>query len=860
MEVLATQAPVRVAVTTAQAVLVVAPGLGIVLALFVQPAQVVGAGILVAVAPGGLEVLQSLVVVGFLLEQQLGQLQVGRAVAALGGQLQVVARQRPVLGAAAALAVAVAQIAGGQRRAGVTGALEIGEGAGMVLVGMVQQAAEVVEGISVAQIHGAQQQRPGLLVVLRLEGGQAAAVCIQGQPEIAGAALQAGLLHLAEAELGVAVDDLQGALGGQRLAAAVFLQAPGQVVVEHQCALLALHEAAFGGCLVEWFAQPLAVAVEDAPAAFQTGAEILVIETFQALEARLRAPAGLRAAAIQAPALALLDPAVVAAVRAPAAELQFDSGIGAGQQPALLLMAIEAVQAVVAHLPGLQVVQVVERLVLAGQQRLALIVESTPAPLLAVAATNQIDLTAIQVEAPQVVGADCAEVVETGGEQVLRTLRRSGGVVALVRLDLLVLRGQQPVALRIDRPPQLALLHAPAAAAVVQRLARSELARHRQPALQVDQAELAALGDQRVLTGEVVGFLELAGDHFAALAVDIAEAPVQLHAGALTALVEFVEGLVAGLDQCLAIRRAQAVQPVLAEDLWRIFILHRQHRAERFPAVIVGSLVEQSTEAAGPGRIDAGAVVQQQRIVVVDGLADAGVAVRDLLQQGVGLGAAVVVAHVEQVPGVQVEPGVAGTAVEQLEDPVARRAEGLDIVQQAAGMALDEGIEGAQRLDAGGCLGVQAFFAMRVVVAVVPDAAALGEQRVQHQGQLVAPLHQRQAVILAAADFGLVVQVQAMGHGALPCETTEARSLAGKPLCGCALGQRLSMARMLARASLPRAVLTSTGVSSWPSQTRSSCGSSSRKRLGEQSMISPYCLRLAAKVSARLRLARVMPT
>ena len=52
--------------------LVVAPGLGIVLALFVQPAQVVGAGILVAVAPGGLEVLQSLVVVGFLLEQQLG--------------------------------------------------------------------------------------------------------------------------------------------------------------------------------------------------------------------------------------------------------------------------------------------------------------------------------------------------------------------------------------------------------------------------------------------------------------------------------------------------------------------------------------------------------------------------------------------------------------------------------------------------------------------------------------------------------------------------------------------------------------------------------------------------------------------
>ena len=72
MEVLATQAPVRVAVATAQAVLVVASGLGIVLALFVQPAQVVGAGILVAAAPGGLEVLQGQVVVRFLLEQQLG--------------------------------------------------------------------------------------------------------------------------------------------------------------------------------------------------------------------------------------------------------------------------------------------------------------------------------------------------------------------------------------------------------------------------------------------------------------------------------------------------------------------------------------------------------------------------------------------------------------------------------------------------------------------------------------------------------------------------------------------------------------------------------------------------------------------
>ena len=62
----------------------------------------------------------------------------------------------------------------------------------------------------------------------------------------------------------------------------------------------------------------------------------------------------------------------------------------------------------------------------------------------------------------------------------------------------------------------------------------SELAAHRQPALQVDQAELAAPGDQRVLTSEVVGF-ELAGMITAALAVDIAEAPIQLHAGALTA-------------------------------------------------------------------------------------------------------------------------------------------------------------------------------------------------------------------------------------------------------------------------------------------------------------------------------------
>src|SRR5690606_21608739 len=71
---------------------------------------------------------------------------------------------------------------------------------------------------------------------------------------------------------------------------------------------------------------------------------------------------------------------------------------------------------------------------------------------------------------------------------------------------------------------------------------------------------------------------------------------------------------------------------------------------------------------------------------------------------------------------------------------------------------------------------------------------------------------------------------------------------------------RFSMARMLASASLPRAALISCGASSWPSQTRSSLGSSSRKRLGRQSMISPYCLRLAAKVMVRLRLARVMPT
>ena len=54
-----------------------------------------------------------------------------------------------------------------------------GEGAGMVLVGIVQQAAEVVERITVAQLHGLQQQRPGLLIVLRLKGGQAATVCVQ---------------------------------------------------------------------------------------------------------------------------------------------------------------------------------------------------------------------------------------------------------------------------------------------------------------------------------------------------------------------------------------------------------------------------------------------------------------------------------------------------------------------------------------------------------------------------------------------------------------------------------------------------------------------------------------------------------
>src|SRR5690606_27087969 len=69
-----------------------------------------------------------------------------------------------------------------------------------------------------------------------------------------------------------------------------------------------------------------------------------------------------------------------------------------------------------------------------------------------------------------------------------------------------------------------------------------------------------------------------------------------------------------------------------------------------------------------------------------------------------------------------------------------------------------------------------------------------------------------------------------------------------------------SIARMFASASLPRAAFTSTGASSSPSQSRSAAGNSSRKRLGEQSMTSPYCLRLAAKVSARLRLARVMPT
>ena len=37
---------------------------------------------------------------------------------------------------------------------------------------------------------------------------------------------------------------------------------------------------------------------------------------------------------------------------------------------------------------------------------------------------------------------------------------------------------------------------------------------------------------------------------------------------------------------------------------------------------------------------------------------------------------------------------MSGAAVEQLEDSLAGVAEGLDIVQQAAGVALDEGIEG----------------------------------------------------------------------------------------------------------------------------------------------------------------------
>ena len=229
---------------------------------------------------------------------------------------------------------------------------------------------------------------------------------------------------------------------------------------------------------------------------------------------------------------------------------------------------------------------------------------------------------------------------------------------------------------------------------MIQWLAGFELAGHGQPPLQVDQAELAALGDQRVAAGEVEGVLELAGDHLVAPAVDIAETPVQMYAGPVAEPVEVEEGLIAGLDQHPAVCRTQAVKLVLAEDLWRIFILHRQHRAERFPAVVVAAVVEQCPETGGPGRIDGGTVVQQQRIVVVDGLADAGVVARDLLQQGVGLGAAVVVAHVEQVPGVQVEPGMSGAAVEQLEDSLAGVAEGLDIVQQAAGVALDEGIEG----------------------------------------------------------------------------------------------------------------------------------------------------------------------
>src|SRR5690606_29209042 len=141
-------------------------------------------------------------------------------------------------------------------------------------------------------------------------------------------------------------------------------------------------------------------------------------------------------------------------------------------------------------------------------------------------------------------------------------------------------------------------------------------------------------------------------------------------------------------------------------------------------------------------------------------------------------------------------------------------AERFDIIEQAVGMSFDEIEKAAECVDTATGLGVQPFLAALMVVAIGANEGRGAEQRLQQQGQFIAPLHQEQAVIVAAADLGFVVQVHAMGHGALPCDTAKARSLAGAPPRGCALCQRLSMARMLARASLPRAALTSTGASS----------------------------------------------
>ena len=92
----------------------------------------------------------------------------------------------------------------------------------------------------------------------------------------------------------------------------------------------------------------------------------------------------------------------------------------------------------------------------------------------------------------------------------------------------------------------------------------------------------------------------------------------------------------------------------------------------------------------------------------------------------------------------------------------------------------DEGIEGAQRLDAGGC---PAYRPSLVVVAVVP-AVALANSGCSNRAA-------RSPTPSAAGSHPRWLPISALLYrrwitARFLAETTEARSSAGKPLCGCA--------------------------------------------------------------------------